>query len=266
MKEHEIVENFKEEGAITVETADVVTHIHHAHAKPSKKGFTLTTPVAIILAAVILGVSHIVYGSLISGTTASAPLTAFKGKAIGSDDLVTGNTKSKVVVVEYSDTECPFCAQLQPSMKRIKEEYASKVGFTYRYFPLTQIHPNAFEEARSVYCVGQLAGAAKKDEYVNAIFTQKMNAKSMTFAPGTKESLARSLGVNDAELKKCMSDQASNDAINASMQDGIAAGVQGTPATFVLVKNKKGYDVVSLVDGARPYEFIKAVLDEALAR
>jgi hypothetical protein len=44
------------------------------------------------------------------------------------------------------------------------------------------------------------------------------------------------------------------------------AGVQGTPATFVLQKTRKGYEVISMIDGARPYEYFKAVIDDALAR
>jgi predicted DsbA family dithiol-disulfide isomerase len=51
-----------------------------------------------------------------------------------------------------------------------------------------------------------------------------------------------------------------------SINDGITAGVQGTPSTFVLLKTRKGYETVSMVDGARPYEFFKAVVEEALSR
>ena len=92
----------------------------------------MTTPVAIILAAVILSVSHVAYGFIISQPGVAAPTTAFKGRAIDESDLATGNTKSKVVLVEYSDTECPFCAQVHPTLQKIKQEYASKLGFVYR--------------------------------------------------------------------------------------------------------------------------------------
>lgn len=263
--QHDVVEHYQEEGPITVETLDVTSHGSHSHAKAEKKT-RLTTPVAIILAAVILGISHLGYGALVGGTSPSAPLTTFKGKTVDASDLATGNTKSKVIVMEYSDTECPFCAQLQPTIKQLKEEYQDKVSFVYRYFPLTQIHPNAFEEARAVFCVGTIAGSEKRAEYIDMLFSEKMSKKNMTLQTGTKERFAKNLGIDEKTFSGCMSDQVSSDAINASIQDGVAAGVQGTPATFVLIKNKKGYDVVSLVDGARPYEYIKAVIDEALTR
>ena len=225
-----------------------------------------STPAAIIIAAVILAVSHVGYAFIMSHASPQAPTTAFKGRSVDDTDLMTGNTKSKVILVEYSDTQCPFCAQLYPTMKKLHEEYGPKIGFVYRYFPLTQIHPDAFEEARAVYCVGKNLGAAKREEYVNQIFEYKWSKQNMVLPKGQKEIMARNVGVNDATFSACMQDIASSDAINASMQDGVNAGVQGTPASFVLIKTRKGYETVSLVDGARPYEFFKGVIDEALAR
>ena len=227
--------------------------------------FHFTTPVAIIIGAIILGASHIGYG-LVASSGSASPTTAFKGRAIDESDLETGNLKSKVLLVEYSDTECPFCAQVHPTLKQIKEEYGSKLGFVYRYFPLTQIHPHAFEEARAVFCVGKELGAKKRQDYIDTIFDTKLEAKNMVLPNGGKEALAKNIGVNEATFRSCMSGQESSDAINASTQDGIAAGVQGTPATFVLLKTRKGYEVVSMIDGARPYEYFKAVIDDALAR
>ena len=225
-----------------------------------------TTPVAIIVAALILAASHVAYGLIVAKSAPTGPVTMFNGRAIDDTDLVTGNVKSKVFLVEYSDTECPFCAQLHPTIKKIQDEYASKIGFVYRYFPLTQIHPHSFEESRAVYCVGKNLGAAKRESYINSMFEYKLSKKNMVLPDGGKEGMAREQGVDVAAFNACMQAQESSDAVNASIQDGIAAGVQGTPASFVLIKGKKGYEVVSLVDGARPYEYFKAVIDDALAR
>lgn len=248
----------------SIQNMKLIQHIKHFLQTINHK-MKLTTPAAIILAAVILGVSHITYGALITQNSQAAPKTTFLGRAIDESDLPTGNLKSKVLVVEYSDTECPFCAQLHPTITRIQQEYASKVGFVYRYFPLTQIHPHSFEESRAVYCVGKTLGAAKREEYINEMFTYKLGKKNMVLPENGKEDMAKNVGVNFDQFKSCLASQESSDAVTASMQDGIAAGVQGTPATFILVKNKKGYEVVSMVDGARPYEYIKAAIDQALA-
>jgi thiol-disulfide isomerase/thioredoxin len=143
------------------------------------KNFHLTTPVAIILAAFLISVSHITYAMILSKKGTSVALEVFKGRPVDATDHITGKKNSEVIVVEYSDTECPFCAQHQPTMEKIKKEYGSKVGFVYRYFPLTQIHPNAFDEARAAFCVGKIAGAEKRMDYINEMFTYKISKQNM---------------------------------------------------------------------------------------
>ena len=88
----------------------------------------------------------------------------------------------------------------------------------------------------------------------------------MVLPKGGRESLAKNIGVEEKAFTLCMQSQESGDVVNASTQDGIVAGVEGTPATFVLVKNGDTYEVISLVGGARPYEYFKAVIEDALAR
>lgn len=226
----------------------------------------LTTPIAIILAALLISVSHIAYAMILSKPSTAQKRELFKGRAIDKTDLAIGKVNSDVIVVEYSDTECPFCAQVHPTLKKIKEEYASKVSFVYRYFPLTQIHPNAFDEARALYCVGKIAGAEKRRDYIDEMFTYKTSKQNMTLPAGGRESLAKNIGIDEKTFTACMQGTESGDVVNAHTQDGIVAGVEGTPATFVLLKKKDAYEVVSLVGGARPYEYFKAVIEEALSR
>lgn len=227
---------------------------------------SITTPVAIILAAILISASHLGYAMIIAKSANTTPLELFKGRPIDKTDLAVGKTNSDVVIVEYSDTECPFCAQLHPTIKKIREEYGSKVSFVYRYFPLTQIHPDAFDEARAVYCTGKIAGAEKRMDYINEMFTYKIGKQNMVLPKGGRESLAKNIGIDGKIFNECMQSQDPANAVNASTQDGIVAGVEGTPATFVLIKNGGKYEVVSLVSGARPYEFFKAVIEEALSR
>ena len=226
----------------------------------------MTTPVAILIGALMISVSHISYATIISSPTTGKQFETFKGRAIDASDLATGKTNSDVIVVEYSDTECPFCAQLHPTIKKIQDEYASKVSFVYRYFPLTQIHPHSFDEARSIFCVGKVAGAQKRMDYINEMFTYKTSKQNMVLPPNGMESLVKNIGVDLPAFTSCMQGPEGAETINRSTQDGIAAGVEGTPATFILAKKRGGYEVVSLVSGARQYEFFKTAIDEALAR
>lgn len=227
--------------------------------------FRLTTPAAIIIAAVILGGSHVLYGAMTSGGPAPAAVM-FAGKPVDATDYVEGNAKSKVTIVEYSDPECPFCVSLYPALKQLRTEYEDRVAFVYRHFPLTQIHPHAFDESKAIACAAKLGGGKAYYEYIDAIYGYK-SAKQTTELPVTGTSdLASNIGLDRTAFANCLADPATDTLINASTNDGVQAGVQGTPSTFILLKNKKGYETVAMIDGARPYEYVKAAIDEALAR
>jgi protein-disulfide isomerase len=239
----------------------ITTRTSHLFGK-----FTLSTPAAIIIASLILGGSHIIYGALAQGGSSGSPITLFTGKPVDASDYTEGNTKSKVTVIEYSDPECPFCVSLYPTLKQIRNEYQDKVTFVYRHFPLTQIHPHSFEESKAIACAGVLGGGTAFHQYIDAIYGYKSAHQTTELPANGKTDLALGVGLDKAGFESCLQDTATDDIINASMNDGVQAGVQGTPSTFILLKTKKGYETVAMVDGARPYEYVKAALDEALSR
>jgi protein-disulfide isomerase len=253
------------EQTIHGEQKEEVEHGTHEvkHHTVHKKKFTLTTPSAIILAALILGASHVLYAVVLNSKN-TGPITLFTGKAITEKDYPTGDTKSDVIVVEYSDTECPFCARLHPVMSQIQSEYKDKISFVYRHFPLTQIHPGAFGEAQAIECLGKQLGSQKRREYIDQMFTYKTSNNSMTLPKNGKEDLAKNFGINMPTFSSCLSGEESSKIVSDSIQDGIAAGVSGTPATFILKRDGDQYEVFALIEGAREYDYFKAALEAAL--
>jgi protein-disulfide isomerase len=228
------------------------------------KEIKLTTPVAIIVAALILGGSHIVYG-LVASSGTGTPSAMFAGRAIDDTDHVEGDAKSKVVVVEYSDPECPYCVALHPTMKQVRSEYEDKVAFVYRYFPLTQIHPHSYDESKAIACAATLGGTKGFYSYIDAIYGFKSNNQTTQLPATGKEDIASNIGLDRKTFLECEQDAATAQTIDSSIADGIQAGVQGTPTTYVLLETRKGYQIVATVDGARPYEYVKAAIDQALA-
>lgn len=69
-----------------------------------------------------------------------------------SNTQATGPENAKIQLVEFSDFECPYCTRAYPTIKQILKEYAGKVRFYYKQFPLTQIHPNAQKAAEASLC------------------------------------------------------------------------------------------------------------------
>ncbi|HEX9153883.1 MAG TPA: DsbA family protein, partial [Candidatus Saccharimonadales bacterium] len=67
---------------------------------------------------------------------------------------IRGKTDSTVKFVEYSDFQCPYCAQYNPMINKLYEKYKDKVSFQFSYYPLSQIHLNAVSSARAAEAAG----------------------------------------------------------------------------------------------------------------
>lgn len=225
---------------------------------------TITTPGAIILGSLIIASSIVAYGFIVR-TTIESPTNYFTGKPL-EGDFIEGNKDSKVFVVEYSDPECPFCVQLHPTLKELRMRYASEIGFVYRHFPLTVPHPNAFNESKAIECAGTLGGTKMFYAYVDALYGYKITNRTTQLQVGGKELIARNLGLNEQAFKECLASKETENTVGQALNDGVGAGVEGTPSTFILVKTRKGYETIAMIDGARDIEYFIAAIEEALRR
>src|SRR5207245_3656573 len=65
---------------------------------------------------------------------------------------VRGNPKAPVMIVEFSDYQCPYCHQAEPTVKDVLAKYGDKVSLSYRDFPLSSIHSQALVAAEASRC------------------------------------------------------------------------------------------------------------------
>ncbi len=86
-------------------------------------------------------------------------------------DHIYGNPAADLLLVEYSDLECPFCKRFHETMTQVMKEYGDtgKVAWVYRHFPLDSIHSKARHEAEATECAGELGGKDKFFEYLNKL-------------------------------------------------------------------------------------------------
>jgi len=165
---------------------------------------------------------------------------------VSARDRIMGDSTAKVTLVEYSDFQCPYCKKFNPIVRRLMSEYKGKVRWVYRHFPLS-FHAQSQKAAEASECAGD---QGKFWEYGDKIFA---NQKSLS--PSSFEQFSVDLGLNAGEFKTCLDSGKYAQKVRSDMQGGIAAGVKGTPATFINGE---------LVGGAVPYEQLKAMVDSKL--
>jgi protein-disulfide isomerase len=174
---------------------------------------------------------------------------------------VRGNPNAKVVIVNFDDFECPFCSRAHQTLfPELLKEYGDRIAFIYKDFPLSEIHPWAIHAAVDANCLAALNNDAYWDfaDYIHSN-QQVVNSEKghdnqfaaldrITLTEGAK------FKVDTAKLQACVKAQ-KEDAVTASVKEGEALGVDGTPTMFVNGRS---------VNGARSAEEFRAVFDSAL--
>lgn len=181
-----------------------------------------------------------------------------KPKAVTSADHIKGNKNAKVTLIEYSDYECPFCKNFNPTIKELMTIYGDKIRLVYRHYPLP-FHANAQKEAEAAECVAQLGGNDLFWKFSDTIY-ERTAGNGTGFALEKLGPLAAEVGVNQQQFQSCLDSGKYEKLIKNTIEEGVAAGVNGTPATFVL--DSKGNS--QLVVGAQPIDAFKTAIDNAL--
>ena len=181
----------------------------------------------------------------------AAPSGNIDMKVLVDDDPFLGDDNAPVVIIEFSDYECPFCARFySQTLSQIKSKYidTGKVKFVYRDFPLS-FHPQAIPAALAANCAGE---QGKYFEYHDKIFT---NGGSAGKSDGDYKRWAQELGLNVAEWETCRKDPKQAAEIQKDFRDGGAAGVTGTPGFIINGQ---------LLSGAQPFNVFQQIIESEL--
>lgn len=183
---------------------------------------------------------------------------AKKVEKVSDKDKIRGSRDAEVMIIEYSDLECPFCKQFHATPQQALDEYKGKVAWVYRHFPLDSLHPKADKEAEAAECAFEQRGEEGFWDFVDKIF--EVTTSNNTLDLAKLPTYAIEVGLDQAKFKTCLDSGKYKDEVERQYQTGDKAGVTGTPASFII--NKKGE--VWLIPGAYPYDSLKTIIEEAL--
>ncbi len=234
--------------------------------------------IAIFLAAAIIGVS-IVAGSFLVRTSIDRTAQEVAGLKVAVAKLETaqaapaprqaartrpdpskrysidtkgsparGGDDAKVVIVEFSDFQCPFCARVSPTMKRIEEKFGDEVRIVFKHLPLRTHH-----KAPAAHAAAEAAHRQEKFwEMHNRIF-----ADQSSMSPEKYQEYAREIGLDMEKFEKDVASASVKKTVDGDAAEAARLGVTGTPSFFINGR---------FLSGAKPFESFEALIDAELGR
>ena len=240
---------------------------------PKNQIQTLSVPLAIVIAGGLIA-GAVFFG--LKGNPAPAPIAAAPQaqqvaeqdagvalenmKPVASDDHIRGNPDAPIKIVEYSDTECPFCKRFHETMKQVIDEYGDtgKVAWVYRHFPLDQLHSKARKEAEALECAGAQGGNDTFWKYADRLY--EITPSNDRLDPAELPKIAQYVGIDVSKFNDCLSSGTYAEHVANDLENAVATGGRGTPWSIFVAPDGTKFPV----NGAQPYEAVKQLIDNTL--
>lgn len=243
------------------------------------------TPLSILVAGVFIAAG--VYFALSGGPpsasgskTKTAPIALAEVKPT---DHIRGERDAKLLMVEYSDTECPFCKSFDATARQVIEKYgpAGDVAWVYRHFPITSLHHKAPKEAEALECAAEAGGNEAFWAFSDQLYGRTNSNNSLDIgvynlpkpaptnpetgkpsyaekAPrsardaGVLSDIAAEINLDKAEFESCLSSGKYAAHVADDAEDGSTAGGTGTPYVIFISREKISKEMRGLLDSLIP--------------
>ncbi len=161
------------------------------------------------------------------------------------NEVAKGNLNSNIVLVEFTDLQCPFCARFHPTVEKAVQK--NNVKLVTKHFPLS-FHEYAKDYSIMFECLAKNNGANQAYDFVNKLFEVNIQKRGVvTLEDGLNE--AKKLGLSDSTFNSCKSDSSITGKIQENFDEGIKIGINGTPAMYILnTTSKKAVRLNGLVE------------------
>jgi protein-disulfide isomerase len=163
-------------------------------------------------------------------------------------ERVRGNPKAPVMIVEFSDFQCPYCQAVESTLKTVLAKHENQVALAFRDLPLSQIHAQAMGAAEAARCAGE---QGKFWEYHDLLFANQNKLDRN----GLLEQ-AHTLKLDEKQFDSCITSEKYKAQIAQDEQDGRRAGLNGTPGFFI-----NGV----FLNGAQPEAVFETSIQDALS-
>ena len=200
--------------------------------------------ISIVLGSLLISAAVLLKEYPSTTVVAGTPAVLSGDPSRADNQHIYGNEKADITIVEFSDYECPFCARLHPTLKRIVDESGGDIKWEYRHLPL-QNHANAFDAAVASECIAQELGDEAFWSFSETLFSSIGTHNGAFYAAE-----AQNMGIDSESYVSCINNQEIKDIVTEDLRVAQSLGGRGTPFS-VIVDSDGGLKPVS---GALPYE------------
>ena len=172
-------------------------------------------------------------------------------------DWYKGKKDADITIVEFSDTECPFCKRFHDTMNQVIATYGDSVKWVYRHAPLDSLHSKARREALALECAGDLEGNTGFWKFADELFARTPSNNEL--ADAELFSIAKDTGVNVAAFTDCLDSKKFAGNVQEDLDDGQKAGLRGTPYSVLLVGDQK-----IVISGAQPLSQVEQIIQSVI--
>lgn len=150
-----------------------------------------------------------------------AAIQQLKPTALVGNSPTTGAQNSPNLLVEFSDFQCPFCAQAASDVQAFLQQNSDEFTFTYKHLPLQAIHDQALPAAQAAWAAQQ---QGQFWPYHDALFSrqEKLGEKLYT-------DIAQQLQLDLGQFDRDRNSDAALKAINSDLDLAQTIGITGTP-------------------------------------
>ena len=144
---------------------------------------------------------------------------------VSAADHRSGPDDAPVTLVEYGDFECPACGAAYPNVEDVRRKLGARLGFVFRHFPLTQMHPHAMHAAEAA----EAASAQGKFWQMYGMLFEHQDA----LEDADLVRYAEALHLDGKRFASELASEAHAERIREDIRSGIRSGVNGTPTFFI---------------------------------
>lgn len=225
--------------------------LHHAEGGKKRKQITIWLSAVIVLVLVTAGIVGIAMGS--KGSKTSTVKTSSDTVAINDADWSAGPKDAKVTLLEYSDYQCPACGFYYPLLKRLQGEFAGRLRFVYRNYPLRTVHKNSQLASQAAEAAGPQNKFWEMHDY---LFEHQNDWSDLGNPTETFVGYAKDLGLDTQKFAADLKSSAVQQSIDEDVASGDALRVDSTP-TFFLQGKRVGNPPPN-------YDALKKLVDDAI--